>query len=89
MEQSRRKACAVQGGPEAVAGTREVVAGGGRVQAGVDAAEENFQARRDYILEAFVDGGGEIGFRRLEEPPAALRSLPPCQGGGNAAKRDG
>jgi hypothetical protein len=58
VEQPRRKACAVQGGPEAVAGAREVVAGRGRIQAGVDAAEEDLQARRDYILEAFVDGGG-------------------------------
>jgi hypothetical protein len=58
VEQSRRKACAVQRGPEAVAGPREVVSGGGRIEAGVDAAKKDLQAGRDYILEPLVDGRG-------------------------------
>jgi hypothetical protein len=48
----------VQRGPEAVAGAREVVSGGGGVQAGIDAAKKNLQAGRDYILEPLVEGGG-------------------------------
>ncbi len=54
---ARGEAGAVQGGPEAVAGAREVVAGGGRHQARVDAAEQHPQTVRDHVRHEAVAGG--------------------------------
>jgi hypothetical protein len=62
MKQPRRKAGAVKRGPEAISGTREVVAGGGRIQAGVDAAEQDLQAGRDDVPQAFAGSRGKLSF---------------------------
>ena len=59
MEQPRREAGGVQREPEAVARPGEMVAGGGGVKAGVDAAEENPEPRRDHILKPLAAGSFE------------------------------
>ena len=47
-----RKPGAVKRGPESVAGTGKVVAGGDRHQARVDADEQDLQARRDDVADS-------------------------------------
>jgi hypothetical protein len=54
MQLPARKAGSVQDRPEAVAGAREVVAGGGRIEAGIDAHEQDAQAGRDHVPQALV-----------------------------------
>jgi hypothetical protein len=49
-------------GPEAIAGPRKVMAHGGRVQSGIDAAKENAQAGRDYVANSLALGGAELRF---------------------------
>jgi hypothetical protein len=51
-------------GPEAVAGAREMMADGARVQARVDAAEEHAQSRRDHIVDLLADRRLELLSRR-------------------------
>jgi len=51
VKEPRRKAGGVQRGPEAVTGSREVVAGGGGVKAGIDATEEDLELRRDDVAQ--------------------------------------
>jgi len=51
----------VQRRPEAVAGTREVVAGRSRVQAGIDSDEQDLQGWSDDIAQAFACGSLELG----------------------------
>src|SRR5262249_47704251 len=63
----------VQGRPEAVAGPAEVVADGARIQAGVDAAEEHFEARREDVADLLAVGGGDL--RRARFPGAGHRGL--------------
>src|SRR5215475_559997 len=60
-EQALGEAGAVQGRPEAVPRPGEVVAGGGGVQARVDAGEYDAQAGRDDIGDRPVPGRVEIG----------------------------
>src|SRR5215471_9882885 len=67
-EQPIGEARAVQRRPEAVARTREVVANSGRVEAGIDAAEEDSQTRRDDVRDARVPRRGQL----LACRPAAL-----------------
>jgi hypothetical protein len=62
MKQPRRKAGAVKRGPKAVAGTREVVARCGRIQTGVDAAEEDLQAGREDVRQPFACSCGKLSF---------------------------
>jgi hypothetical protein len=52
----RAKTGAMQRRPEAVAGTGEMESGRGGIEAGVDAAEQDFQARRDDVTQAFACG---------------------------------
>ena len=63
VEEVRGEPRTVQGGPEAVAGTAEVLLDGGGVEAGVDAAEEDVEVRRDDIGQRFARGGGDLGGR--------------------------
>src|SRR5439155_14222295 len=63
--------------PEAVARSGEVVAGGGGIQARVDADEQHLQPRRDDVADALVGGRGEFcgarpagGCSRLPSRPA-------------------
>jgi hypothetical protein len=49
MQQPGRKARGVERRPEAVAGPGEVMAGGSRVKAGIDAAKKDAQIRRDHV----------------------------------------
>ncbi|BDH05090.1 hypothetical protein HEK131_23170 [Streptomyces seoulensis] len=51
--------------PEAVAGAGEVVAGGRRHQARIDAAEKDMEAVRDHVGDETVAGGLQF---RLAEP---------------------
>jgi hypothetical protein len=64
VEKARREAGTVQGGPEPVAGPREVKAGRGRIEARVDAAEEDDQARREDVAQALAARPREIGGAR-------------------------
>jgi len=61
IEASRREAGVVQRGPEAIARTGEVKAGRGGIQAGVDAAEQDFQSRADDVAQALAGGGLQRG----------------------------
>jgi hypothetical protein len=56
-KQARSEAAAVEGGPETVAGAAEVAANGGRVEAGVDASEEDDQVFGDEIRNELVVSG--------------------------------
>src|SRR5207244_4508608 len=62
-ELARGEAGTVQRGPEPVAGAGEVVTGPGRVQAGVDAAEQHVQAGGDDVRDTAAGRGGEAGRR--------------------------
>jgi len=64
MQQPGREARRVQRGPEAVAGPGEVVARGGGVEAGIDAAEKDRQARRDDVAQLLAAGLLELGRAR-------------------------
>jgi hypothetical protein len=59
-----RKTGAVQRGPEAVAGAGEMVAGGGGIEARIDADEQDLQAGGDNVPDAFVCRGLEISLAR-------------------------
>src|SRR6185437_10169436 len=64
---ARGEAGQVQGGPEPVARPGEVPAGRGRVQAGVDAAEQHAQqgaGRRQHVGDGAVRGRGQVGGAR-------------------------
>jgi hypothetical protein len=61
-EESRGEAAAVEGGPEAVAGSAEVAADGGGVEAGVDAGEENDEVFGDEIGNELIVRGEDLGF---------------------------
>ena len=50
----------VQRGPEAVAGTGEVMAGSGGVKARIDADEQDLESGRDHVPDAPVRCGGEL-----------------------------
>ena len=65
MEEAWGEAAAVEGGPEAVAGAAEVAADGGRVEAGVDAGEEDDEVFGDEIRDLLVARGEELGFGRF------------------------
>src|SRR6185369_13863751 len=52
----------MEGWPEAVAGTAEVAADGGGVEAGVDAGEKDDEVFGDEIRDALVVRGEELGF---------------------------
>jgi len=58
---SRGKSREVQRRPEPVARAGEVVAGGGGVETGVDADEQDLQAGRDDIAQALARGRLELG----------------------------
>jgi len=60
VKEPRRKAGGVQRGPEAVTGSREVVAGGGGVKAGIDAAEEDGETGRDDVAQLLAARRGEL-----------------------------
>jgi hypothetical protein len=60
MEKARREARGVQRRPEAVAGPREVEAGRRRVQAGIDAAEQDLQVRGDDVAQALAVRGAKL-----------------------------
>ena len=61
MKEPGREAGGVQRGPEAVAGSGEVVAGRGGVKAGVDAAEEYGKTGRDDIAQPLAARRVQIG----------------------------
>lgn len=50
--------------PEAIAGAREVIARRARVKAGIDAAEQHLEIRRDDIRDGLADGGSYVGLGR-------------------------
>jgi hypothetical protein len=64
MEKPRREAGAMQRGPEAVARTRKVKPRGGRIETGVDAAEEDGEVRREDIAQPLAARPVEIGGAR-------------------------
>ena len=68
VQKARRKAGGVQRRPEAVARAREVMAGGGRVQARVDADEQHPQVGRHHIADAFAGGVGDVRRGGLRRP---------------------
>jgi hypothetical protein len=57
-----------QRGPETIAGASEVMANGGSVESGIDAAEEHTQTRRNHVAHRLAFGcdklllGGLPGF---------------------------
>jgi len=60
-------------GPEAVAGSSEMWLDGGGVEAGIDAAEEDVEIRRDDVGQRRIGSCGEIGFRGFQK----LNARPP------------
>lgn len=62
VEQAAGEPGGMQRRPEAIARAREVMAGGGRVQPGVDAYEKDLQVRRNHVLQP-------LAARRLERRP--------------------
>jgi hypothetical protein len=64
MEETGGEARRVQRRPEPITGTGEVEARGGRVEAGVDAAEENPESRGEDVAQALAVRGGEGGLAR-------------------------
>ena len=54
----------MNGFPEAVAGSAEVVADGDAVKAGVDAAKEHFKVRREDVGHGLAVTGGDLFFGR-------------------------
>jgi len=59
-------------GPEAVAGSSEMLLDGSGVEAGIDAAEEDVEIRRDDVGQRCVRGCREIefgGFQKLNARP--------------------
>ena len=51
--------------PKAIPGPRKVMAHGGGVQTGIDAAEQNFQTRRDHVADGFACGSDKLFFSWL------------------------
>jgi hypothetical protein len=64
-EKARGEAAAVEGGPEAIAWAAEVAADGGRVEAGVDAGEEDDEVFGDKIRDELVVRGEKLGLGRF------------------------
>src|SRR5687768_11435277 len=54
-------------GPEAVAGSSEMLLDRGGVETGIDAAEENVEIRRDDVGQRGVRGRSEIGLGRSQK----------------------
>src|SRR5436190_270752 len=75
-EDAAGEAGAVQSGPEAVPGPREMVSGGGGVQAGVDAREHHPQAGRDDIGDRPVPRRVEVALRRTRRAHRGFRHGP-------------
>jgi hypothetical protein len=73
MEEAGGEAGAVEGRPEPVAGTAEVLLDGGRVETGIDAAEEDVEIRRNDIRQRFARGGGDLVRYRFQK----FRARPP------------
>jgi len=65
MQQSRREPGGVKRGPEAIAGTGEMVPGGRRVKPGIDPAEQHPQARSEDIPQALAGCPGKLCRGRL------------------------
>jgi len=61
IEAPRREAGGMQRRPEAVARTGEVKPGRGGIQAGVDAAEQDFQCRADDVAQPLAGGSLQRG----------------------------
>ena len=51
-------------GPEPIARSGEVMSGGGRVEPGIDAAEEHIELRRDQVGHRAADRGRDLSLRR-------------------------
>src|SRR3954468_20934644 len=60
------EAASVQGGPEAVAGAGEMIAGRCGVEPGIDAAKKHLQARPDDVAQRPCASGLELPRRRLK-----------------------
>src|SRR5213075_172726 len=85
-ELSRREACAVKRRPEAIAGSREVMADLRAVETGIDAAEENVEVGRDDVgdqkltarppMYFFVEPSGSFTSNRNGEFCACANSRP-------------
>src|SRR6185436_9122061 len=71
-EAAGREAGSGEGGPEQVAGTGEVMADGGAVATGVDAAEEDVEVGTDHVRHTLSGGGFEL---RLRRAPGGLGRL--------------
>jgi hypothetical protein len=65
-EEARREAGAMERGPEAVPGSSEMLLDGSGVEAGIDAAEEDVEVRRDDVGQRRVGGCGEVGACRFQ-----------------------
>jgi hypothetical protein len=63
-----RESRGMQRGPETVAGTREMKAGGGGIQSGIDAAEQDLEARADDVAQALAGGGLQLSPARRAAP---------------------
>jgi len=61
-EEARSEFAVAEGGPEAVTGPAEMAADGGRIEAGIDAGEEDDEVFGDKIRDALVVRGAELGF---------------------------
>lgn len=66
-EEPRRESGAVNRRPEAIARPPEMTADRRGVEAGIDAAEEDVEIRRDDVRQGFAVRGGEIGFAGLQK----------------------
>ncbi len=66
-EEARREAGAMERGPEAVAGSSEMLLDGSGVEAGIDAAEEDVEVRRDDVGKGRVRGCSKIGLGGLQK----------------------
>src|SRR6476469_122527 len=61
MKLTRSEPGLMQGGPEPVARTGEVMSGRRGVEAGVDTAEQHGKARRDHVRQGLRVCGGQLG----------------------------
>jgi hypothetical protein len=65
MEKARREAGLVNRRPEAITRASEMLLHRGRVEAGIDTAEEDVEIRRDDIRQRLSEGRRQLFFRRL------------------------
>ena len=73
---NRGESRAVQDRPEAIARAAEVLFHGRRVEAGIDAAEEDVEVRRDHVGQRLVRRRRELLLRRPQAAPSsAARAL--------------